>query len=83
VTPVAGLETTEEGGAATFTVVLKSQPTAAVVIPIASSDPTEGAASPAAIAFTAANWSVPQTVTVDRHRRPAGGRCRGLQRGPR
>src|SRR6185436_6153749 len=64
VTPVAGLGTTEAGGTASFTVVLKSQPTAAVVIPVASSDPTEGTAAPAALAFTAANWSVPQTVTV-------------------
>src|SRR6185369_2383160 len=64
VTPVAGLGTTEAGGTASFTVVLKSQPTAAVVIPVASSDPTEGTAAPAALAFTAANWSVPQTITV-------------------
>src|SRR6185369_17090095 len=64
VTPVAGLATTEAGGAATFTVVLKSQPTAAVVIPVASSDPSEGTAAPAAVAFTAANWNVPQTITV-------------------
>src|SRR6185503_2974523 len=64
VTPTSGLETTESGGTATFTVVLKSQPTGAVVIGIGSSNPYEGTAAPAALAFTAANWSVPQTVTV-------------------
>src|SRR5262249_41224209 len=29
-----------------------------------SSDPTEGAVSPASLTFTPANWNVPQTVTV-------------------
>src|SRR5206468_1901437 len=40
VTPTAGLLTSEAGGSATFTVVLNSQPTADVVIPVASSDAT-------------------------------------------
>src|SRR4030095_12074188 len=64
VTPVAGLGTTEAGGSASFTVVLDSQPTADVVIPVASSEPSEGAASAAALTFTAADWNVAQTVTV-------------------
>lgn len=42
VTPTAGLRTTEAGGTATFTVVLKSQPTADVTIELASSDASEG-----------------------------------------
>jgi hypothetical protein len=45
VTPVAGLATTEAGGTASFSVVLGSQPTADVVIPVASSDASEGFAS--------------------------------------
>src|SRR6185369_13824774 len=61
---VAGLGTTEAGGTATFIVVLNSQPTADVVIPVASSDPTEGVASAANLTFTPATWSVVQTVTV-------------------
>src|SRR6185436_15699938 len=64
VTPVAGLGTTEAAGTASFTVVLTSQPTADVVIPVASSDATEGTVSAASLAFTAADWNVPQTVTV-------------------
>src|SRR4030095_12012285 len=44
--------------------VLNSQPTADVVIPVASSDPTEGVASTASLTFTVARWNVPQTVTV-------------------
>jgi hypothetical protein len=35
-----------------------------VVIPIASSNSAEGIPSPASLRFTAANWYVPQTVTI-------------------
>lgn len=57
--------TTSEGGAAvTFTVVLNTPPTAAVTIPIASSDPTEGGTSIGSVTFTPFNWHLPQTVTV-------------------
>ena len=47
----------------TFTVVLTSQPTAAVTIELSSSDPTEGTV-PASITFAPAAWNVAQTVTV-------------------
>ncbi|MBC7126140.1 MAG: calcium-binding protein, partial [Bacteroidales bacterium] len=56
--------TTEAGGTATFTVVLKTQPTADVTLPISSSDLTEGTVSTASLTFTSANWNVAQTVTV-------------------
>ncbi len=56
--------TTEAGGTATFTVVLKTQPTANVTLPISSSDLTEGTVSVALLTFTPANWNVAQTVTV-------------------
>jgi hypothetical protein len=62
--PGSPLATTEAGGTATFTVVLESQPTADVTIDIASSKPAEGVPSPTPLTFTAANWNVPQTVTV-------------------
>ncbi|GEM_PF-1857739 len=64
VRPIAGLVTTEAGGAATFAVVLETQPSADVTIPLSSSDVTEGTVSPAALTFTTSNWHVPQTVTV-------------------
>jgi hypothetical protein len=64
VTPLSGLVTTEAGGTATFTVALTSQPTADVTIPLRSSNPAEGAVSPASLTFTAGTWSTPQTVTV-------------------
>ena len=64
VTPVAGLATSEAGGSATFTLVLTSQPTANVTIPVSSADATEGSVSPASITFTTANWNVAQTITV-------------------
>ncbi|MBK8170385.1 MAG: integrin [Sandaracinaceae bacterium] len=64
VTPTSGLVTTEEGGAATFTIVLTSQPTASVSISLSSSDSMEGTVSPAGVTFTTMDWSTPQTVTV-------------------
>ncbi|MCK5802954.1 MAG: calcium-binding protein, partial [Lentisphaeria bacterium] len=64
VTPTSGLTTTEALGTDTFTVVLDSQPTANVTLSILSDDLTEGAALPAALTFTDANWDTPQTVTV-------------------
>ena len=66
VTPSSG-PTTEAGGAATFTVVLNSEPAAAVAIGLTSSDVTEGTVSPTSLTFTpsgAGIWSTPQTVTV-------------------
>jgi large repetitive protein len=56
--------TTEAGGTATFTVVLNSQPTASVSIPVSSDDTSEGTVSPTTLTFTTANWSTPQTVTI-------------------
>src|SRR5947208_43566 len=64
VTPTSGFETSEAGGSATFTVVLNSQPTAYVVIPVVSIHATEGTVSASTLTFTAADWNAPQTVTV-------------------
>jgi large repetitive protein len=60
----ANLATAEPNGTATFTVELTSQPTADVVIPLASSNKNEGTVSPASLTFTAANWSAPRVVTL-------------------
>ena len=65
VTPVSGATTTgEDGRQTTFTVVLQTQPTADVVIPISSTNLAEGTLSAASLVFTAANWDVPQVVTI-------------------
>src|SRR5262249_8656853 len=64
VNPTRGLVTTEAGGTDSFTVVLTSQPLANVTIPVSSSDTTEGIVSTNPLPFTAANWNVPQSVTV-------------------
>jgi hypothetical protein len=64
ISSTTGLVTTENGDATTFAVSLDAAPTADVVIPLGSSDATEGAVSPTSLTFTAANWNVPQTVTV-------------------
>lgn len=63
-TSPAGLNTTESGGTATFTVVLDSMPSADVILDISSSNTAEGTASPASITFTGANWNTPQIITL-------------------
>ena len=60
----SGLTTTEDGGTATFTVALRTQPSAAVTVTVTSDDPTEGTASPSSLVFTTQNWNAAQTVTV-------------------
>ena len=57
-------DTTEEGGTATFTVRLTSEPLADVTIPVSSSDTAEGTVDKSDLTFTAANWDAEQTVTV-------------------
>ena len=50
--------------AATFTVVLDSEPTANVTIGLSSNDEGEGIQVPLDLTFTSENWNVPQIVTV-------------------
>lgn len=64
VNPVAGLLTTEAGGTASFSVILTSQPTSDVMIPLASSDSSEGTISVSSLTFTPANWNIAQVVTI-------------------
>src|SRR6185369_14728557 len=64
VLPTSGLITAEAGGSANFTVVLTSQPTANVTIPLSVSNSGEGSLSAVSLTFTAANWNVAQTVTI-------------------
>src|SRR5262249_56993841 len=56
--------TTEAGGSATFTVVLKSQPTADVTIPVSSNNTAEGTVSAPDRTCAAEDWNVRQSVTV-------------------
>lgn len=62
--PTTGLVTSESGGSAVFRVVLQSQPSADVTVPVYSLDLSEGDASPTSLTFTSANWNSIQTVTV-------------------
>ena len=55
---------TEAGGTAAFPVTLRSQPTGAVMVAVASRDTTEGTAAPTALAFSTSTWNTAQTVTV-------------------
>jgi hypothetical protein len=57
----------ESGSTSTFQVVLNSEPTAAVTIPVAEDDPSEAdVIDPAtgSLVFTTGNWNLPQDVEV-------------------
>ena len=57
--------TLDEGGAAkSYTVVLASEPTAAVTVAVTLPAGTDVTAAPAALTFTAADWTRPRAVTV-------------------
>jgi surface protein len=56
--------TSESGSTASFTMVLTSEPTADVVIPVSSTDTTEGVVSASSITFTSVNWNIAQTITI-------------------
>ena len=64
VTPVQGLQTSESGATAAFTVRLASQPTADVTLALNSDTPGEGTIDKSSLIFTAADWNVNQTVTI-------------------
>lgn len=57
-----GTAVTEAGGADTYTVVLKAQPSADVIIKVDGGG--QVAATPASLTFTAESWNVAQTVTL-------------------
>ena len=58
VSPTSGLVTSEVGGTASFTVVLRSQPSADVMIALAISDASEGLLSTPTVSFTADSWNI-------------------------
>ena len=60
----SGTETTEVGGAVTFTVRLASRPLAAVDVPLTSVPATEASVSPASLHFAPEDYATPRTVTV-------------------
>src|SRR5688572_4438042 len=62
VSPTTGLVTTEQGGKATFTIVLGRQPIDNVAVALSSSNPAEGMVSPTSVTFTPDNYNAPQTV---------------------
>ena len=57
-------DTGEDVTQATFTMKLTSEPTADVVIDVASSDTSEGTVDKTSLTFTSVNWNDIQTVTV-------------------
>lgn len=57
-------DTTEDGGQATFSVVLNTLPAADVTIALTSTNTSEGTVSPTDLTFTNSNGTIPQTVTI-------------------
>ena len=57
-------QATEGGGTATFTVALRSPPSAAVTVAVTSQDTSEGTVDPSSLIFAPGAWSTAQTVTV-------------------
>ena len=59
-----GVSVTENGGTATYAVVLTSEPTYQVTVSPSSSRATAATRSPTSLTFTTSNWSTAQFVTV-------------------
>ena len=57
--------TIAEGSSDTYTIVLDSQPTAAVTVTINDPSNTDVTAEPASLTFSSTDWSTPKTVTVN------------------
>ncbi|PRY97821.1 gliding motility-associated-like protein [Marinilabilia salmonicolor] len=57
------LETSEDGGQATFTVVLESEPTHQVSFNFVSGETGEGTVT-SSVAFSSSDWNTPKTITV-------------------
>ncbi|MBK8171024.1 MAG: hypothetical protein IPK60_11865 [Sandaracinaceae bacterium] len=64
VDPISGANTTEAGGTTTITVVLQSEPSGDVMIPVATTDDTEGTIDTPTVVFDMTNWNIPQVITV-------------------
>ncbi len=64
VTPISGLTTDESGGSAQFSVRLAAEPTAPVMLTLASSDPGEGTVAPTTLSFDVGNWDSLQRATI-------------------
>ncbi|MDB4972743.1 MAG: hypothetical protein JWN48_1084 [Myxococcaceae bacterium] len=62
--PSVGLETTESGGQASFTVALNKKPTANVTFALSVTNANEATISPVTLTFTPDNFDGKQTVTL-------------------
>ena len=56
--------TIAEGSSGTYTIVLDSQPTAAVTVTINDPSNTDVTAEPTSLTFSSTDWNTPKTVTV-------------------
>ena len=60
----SSISVSETGSTASFTLKLKSEPLANVVLSISSSNTAEGVVSPSSLLFSRNNWNTSQAVTV-------------------
>ena len=60
----SSISVSETGSTSSFTLKLKSEPTANVVLSLSSSNTAEGIVSPSSLLFSRNNWNTTQTVTV-------------------
>lgn len=58
------LSTNESGTSGVFFVVLNSEPTANVVLPLINNNATEGSINTSSLTFTTSSWNIQQAVTV-------------------
>ena len=65
VTVTPTILTVDEGGSEEYTVVLTSQPTAAVTVSVTRSGDDDITVNKTSLTFTASNWNTAQTVTVN------------------
>lgn len=56
--------TGEDLSTGAFSIVLNSEPTANVTVPLSSSNTAEGTIAIASVTFTPANWNIPQSITA-------------------
>ena len=64
INPTNTLVTSEFGLSNSFTVQLDLAPTNDVILPVSSSNPSEGIVSTNSLTFNSTNWNIPQTVWV-------------------
>ena len=62
--PQFGLQTTEDGGTASFTIQLEGDPSASVTIGLSSNNPQEATIDRSEVDLHRDNWNSPQSIVI-------------------